>query len=177
MPVIHQKSWAPDTTRHPRLVAELAAEMRANHPFGQPLVLVKAYSRSGHLSVNVVWDKWAAKDGLDRAGVILTAYGKVYGEEEREKVMVPIGYTEPEAVEFGLLPFEVRPLLRKTDPPEWHTGCRQAMLDLGASDLWKKGHPRLRLPTEELAAEYVRELSTRVPGSDDVWSVTRATAE
>lgn len=173
MPVIHQKPWSPDTSKHPRLTAELAAELRADRAFGQPLILVHKYSRSGLIAVTVIWDKWGSKDGLDRAGVILTSYGRVYGEEEREKVMVPLGYTEPEAVDSGLLPYAVVPLLRKTDPPELWDGCRKAMLDLGASDLWKKGHPRLRLPTEELAQRYADELTKRVPGSEGVWSVTQ----
>jgi hypothetical protein len=173
MPVIHQKPWAPDASRHPDLLRRLVAELNTPSEFGQPLLWVRTFERSGLRSVAAVWDAWEQVDFLDRVSVILKAYEEVSGVTERDRIGTAVGYTEPEAVEAGVLPFAVVPLLRKTDPAGLRDGCRQAMLDLGASDLWKKGFPRLRLPTEELANRYLDELARRVPGSDGVWSIER----
>ena len=177
MPVVKTRYAAPNVSRFADLRDRLVSEWREPRAFGQPLIREEAFARSGLVGLSVIWDEWESRSDEERVAIILSAYAEVSGTNPEGCVALASGFTEPEAAESGLLPFEVRPLLRKTDPPEWHTGCRQAMFDLGASDLWKKGQPRLRLPTEELAAEYVRELSTRVPGSDDVWTVTRAATE
>ncbi len=151
----------------------LADEMRKPKSFGQPLVLVRKFRRSGLMEVRVIWDRWTDLDDSDRSTVILDSYAEVHGEEERDKVAVPVGYTEEEAVETGILPFAVTPLLRKSDPQELWDQCRVAMLELGATDEWKKGYPRLRLPTINQADLYLEELTRQVPNSEGIWSVSK----
>jgi len=178
MPVVKDRFTPPNVSRFSALRERLVSEWRQPGAFGQPLIREETFDRTGLIGLTVVWDEWEPRDDLERGTIITNAYSEVFGSDQKDRIAFAVGFTEPEAVESGVLPFEVMPLVRKSDPPEWFAGCRQAMLDLGASELWKKGYPRLRLPTLELAEQYVRELSARVPGSDDVWSISQAaTAE
>lgn len=169
MPVMKDQYTPPDVSRYAALQERLAAELRNPRPFGQPLVREETFSRSGLIGVTVVWDAWEPRDAVQRSTIILNAYEEVYGKEYKDRIGFAIGFTEPEAVDAGLLPYEVKPILRKSDPPDLTTRCREAMLELGASDLWRSDEPRLRLPSSEQAAQYVSELVRRVEGSEGVW--------
>ena len=63
-------------------------------------------------------------------------------------------------------------LLRKDDPVSWEA-CRDAMLAEGASLLFGSKNPELRFATEEEAEAARQRLIVAVPGSDEVWVVTR----
>jgi hypothetical protein len=70
------------------------------------------------------------------------------------------------------LPYRVLALLRKGDPVSWEA-CREAMLVEGASILFGSKSPELRFATEEEAEAARQRLIVAVPGSDEVWAVTR----
>ena len=173
MPVVRDQYTPPDVSRFTDVQSRLVAELRSPHPFGQPLILEEDFARTRLIGVTVVWDDFEPRSDLQRSTLILNAYEQVFGKEHKDRIGFAVGYTEPEAVESGLLPFTVSPHLRKSDPLELRDKCRAAMIELGASDLWKKGYPRLRLPTEELANRYFEELIRRVPGSEEVWAVVK----
>jgi hypothetical protein len=156
----------------PDLLQELIAELRTNRQGGQPRIDEQTLPRTGKIRVTVLWDKWDGIADEDRLTTIFAAYKEVEGEAFCEQIVLAMGLTFPEAVESGLLPFQIVPLLRKDDAvkPEQ---CHAALLDEGASTLIRHDHPELRFATLEEAEACVKRLVAALPGSADVWAITR----
>ncbi len=157
---------------HPALTAELVAELRADRAGGQPRIEEQHFPTTSAIRVSVFWDRWATLPDEDRSEVILQAYEQVEGKEYRDRIALALGLTFPEAYESGLLPYQVLALLRKDDPVSWEA-CRDAMLAEGASVLFASQKPELRFATEEEAEAARQRLISSLPGSEEVWVVTR----
>jgi hypothetical protein len=158
--------------RFPGLVAELVAELRNARESGQPVIEEIIFPGTKALRVTVVWDKWDTVPDKDRAETVAEAYRQVEGDEFRSRISLLDALTVPEAVEAGLLPYRVLPLLRKGDPVTAEQ-CREAMLAEGGSTLASPDCPQLCFATEAEAAACVRRLVARLPASEQVWAVTR----
>ncbi len=151
------------------LAEELAAELKDNHEFGQPLIWEQTFE-TGKARVTVIWDKWVGMPLQDRTATILRAYEMAEGAASRARIALASGLTVPEAYGAGMLPFQIFPALRKSDPvtPEQ---ARQAMIELGGSTLFGPGTVQLRFPTRDDAMRARANLVERFPGTDDVWAI------
>src|SRR5438105_20702 len=110
--IIRSREQVARPTRFPGLVEELARELKEGGESGQPVIDEQHFPRTGKIRVTVFWDKWHGVPHEERAEIILRAYEKAEGREVREQVALAVGLTFPEAVEAGMLPFQVIPLLR-----------------------------------------------------------------
>jgi len=158
------------------LVNRLAEELKANRDWGQP-VIEELESPTGNLSITVIWDAWDRLPQENRTVTILRAYELVEGGDYRDRVALASGLTVPEAYSIGMLPFQIIPVLRKSDPvtPE---ECLEAMIQEGASVLMSADRPQLRFTSLEDAEAAMRRLVQRLPSSDQVWAITQeASAE
>jgi hypothetical protein len=159
-------------TRFPDLAEELARVLEQGGESGQPVIDEQHFPRTGKIRASVCWDRWKRVPHEDRASIILRAYEKAEGQEIRDRIAFAVGLTIREAVEAGMLPFQVIPLLRKGDPVS-AGDCYQAMTDEGASRLFLEGKPQLRFTTEEEAKASIRRLVKRLPESEPVWAIVR----
>jgi hypothetical protein len=153
------------------LADKLAAELKSNHAFGQPLIYEQQFP-TGKIRSLVIWDEWQGKSLEDRTTTILAAYERAEGKGYREKVALASGLTVPEAFGAGMLPYHVFPALRKSDPVSAED-CRRAMIDEGATTLMGPGNIQLRLATEEEAEAARQRLIQRVPKTDEVWLISK----
>ena len=169
MPILKRTRGGP-VPKHAALRDALASELRSPAEFGQPLIDEEHLERSGAVLVTVVWDRWADVEEQHRPEIIESAYRKS-DPETAERITLAGGFTFPEAFEAEMLPYEVRPNLRSTDPVSAEM-CDAAMLDLGAS-LAFGGGPVLKLQSEAQARRYLDELVRCLPESKEVWSVLR----
>jgi hypothetical protein len=172
VPRIRRNPQERRSPRFPDLLAQLAQELTQSRESGQPVIEEQVFPRTQAVRVTVLWDAWEGVPDEDRAATILQAYEQAEGKEFRDRIALAIGLTIPEAVEAGLLPFQVTALLRKGDPvtPEQ---CRDAMTAQGGSTLEDPDRPLLRFATAEEAEACVRRLSQQLPGSEPVWTVTQ----
>jgi hypothetical protein len=160
--------------RHPRLVEDLARELKESHESGQPIIEELEFPRTNNLRVTVIWDRWDPIPDEDRGNVILQAYEQVEGKEFTDRIALTLGLTVPDAVETGILLYRVVPLLRAGDPVTLEQ-CLEAMREEGASVLADPSRPELRFLTEEDAAACCKRLAARLPGSEPVWTVVKDT--
>ena len=169
--IIRGRERVARPTRFPDLLEELAQELKQGGESGQPVIDEQHFPRTGKIRASVYWDKWEGVPHEDRADIILRAYEKAEGQEVRDRIALAVGLTIPEAVEAGMLPVQVIPLLRKGDPVSARDSY-QAMIDEGAS-LLPGGKPELRFATEEEAKASIGRLVKRLPGSEPVWAIVR----
>jgi hypothetical protein len=156
------------------LVERLARELKSGHDYGQPTIYELEY-RTRKLRVNVIWDEWAGVPLEDRSATILRAYEQAEGAEYRDRIALASGLTVPEAHAAGMLPVQIIPAVRPSDPvtPEQ---AREAMLAVGASKLADPQAPQLWLSTKEEAEACRRRLVERLPGSEHVWIINQEPA-
>src|SRR5581483_83968 len=154
-----------------KLVDQLVDELKAGRESGQPFIYEQAFS-TGKLRVLVIWDTWKDLPLEQRTNIIHSAIEQSDGKDYRAKVALASGLTVPEGVAAGVLPYQIITALRKGDKVTFEQ-CRDAMLAEGASQLLGPKVPQLRFPTEESAEACRKRLTKRLPGSDDIWMVTR----
>jgi hypothetical protein len=171
MPVVRNTVGVSDVTRFRPLWEDLAQELRTPREFGQPMVSEEEFPRTGLVGVTAIWDRWDGRTDLERPAIIKKAYEAAGRDDIVGRLAFAVGYTVPEAVSAGLLPFRVVPLFKRTDPPEWDEACLRAMIDLGASTLADPRKPVLGFQSLDQADACRRELMKRVPGAENVWSV------
>jgi hypothetical protein len=153
------------------LVERLADELKKKREFGQPVIDEEHYP-AGTIRVVVVWDEWDRLPPEDRTTAILQAYERAEGAEYRDKIALATGLAVPEAHAAGMLPFEVIPALRSSDPVTMEQ-CREAMIAEGASKLFGANILKLLFATHDEAEAARRRLAERLPGSDQVWVITQ----
>lgn len=161
--------------RFPDLLAELANELKSSHEAGQPLIEEHVFPKTNAVRVTVIWDKWDTVTDQDRFTIILQAYEQTEGRAFRDRIALAIGLTVPEAVELGLLPFQVVTALRPGDSVTLEQ-CRQAMIAQGASLLIDPAKPQLRFATEEEAEACRQRLIRHLPGSEPIWVIAKDAA-
>ena len=173
MPRIKRGLETPQRSAYPDLVDELAKELtQHDRACGQPRIEEEHFQKTNLVKVTVIWDKWDHVRDEDRSAVILEAYERAEGTTFRDRIALAIGLTVPEALEMGLLPYEITTALRKGDPVTLEQ-CKRAMSEAGASTLFGPGIARLRLGTKEEVDDCLAYLRKRLPGSDDVWLVSK----
>jgi hypothetical protein len=153
------------------LVEQLVDELKSDRQSGQPMIDEEEFP-TGKLRVNVIWDKWDRVPLEDRTATILRAYEQAEGQEARDRIALASGLTVPEAHAAGMLPYQVFPAVRKSDPVTIDL-CRKALMDEGASILFGEDNPQLRYSTEEEADAARKRLAKRLPGSEPVWVITK----
>jgi hypothetical protein len=154
-----------------KLVARLADELKANRPFGQPIIDEEEFP-SKKIRVNVIWDAWDRASLEARTDTILQAYEKAEGRDYRDRIALASGLTVPEAHAAGMLPYQIIAAVRKGDPVTADQ-CRRALIEEGASVLLGEDSPQLRFSTEEEAEAARKRLAERLPNSEPVWVITR----
>jgi hypothetical protein len=149
------------------LAERLAAELKSNQVYGQPFIYERKYP-TGKINVTVVWDAWHEIPMQERSATIWSAYKIAEGSAYRDQIALANGLTVPEAVEVGMLPFEIIPALRKSDPIT-EDQVLQAMLEEGATQLGHGSRVHLRFATQDEAEAARQRLITRFPNSEDIW--------
>ncbi len=160
-------------TAEPRvnLIGDLTAELRSTREVGQPTINEEEFD-TGAVRVNVFWDRWEEVPPDERGAQIIAAYRTVMGDGFVNKIGLLGGYTFPEAVALGLLPYQVIPLVRKSDPVTVEQ-CHRAMLGAGASTLFPGGKTQLRFATLEQAEVGRNNLIKSLPESEPVWTIVK----
>lgn len=154
-----------------KLVDQLADELSSDRQAGQPFIYEQQFS-TGKMRVLVVWDEWKDVALEDRTSTILAAYEKAGEKDNRARIALASGLTVPEATAAGMLPYNVFPALRTSDPVTPQE-CRDAMLMEGATELIEPGRVQLRFATEEQADASKKRLVEKLPNSADIWCITR----
>lgn len=152
-------------------VEALAGELRAPRQRGQPMIIEDSLL-TGLVQIQVIWDKFRGMNDEDRIELILAAYERAEGKSYREKIVSAVGYTVPEADDFGLLPYKIEPADQK-DERARHEQYWQAMLDEGA---YENDEEQLELcfRTLEEANEAKERLENRLQSSK--WSILKEVA-
>jgi hypothetical protein len=157
------------------LVEELVDELREQREFGQPLIEVETFPRTGLVGVTVLWDKWDGLPDIQRTAVILEAYTRANGESAASQVAFAIGMTTAEAAEIGKLPYAIRPQVKPSDGvnPE---RVRAVAQEVGSLCSPGSGSPPvMRFSSLEEAEACRKTLIEKLPGSDTVWAITHET--
>jgi hypothetical protein len=131
---------------------------------GQPIILEDGNVNGDSVRVQVVWDRWEELPGELRSAIILDAYATALGEAYRQRIKFALGMTVPEAIEVGLLPFQVIPARKKDGDPSPEE-YRKAMIDAGASLLSGEDRPQLRFATIDDAEAAMERLQEMLPNS------------
>src|ERR1700747_3503548 len=97
------------------LVARLVDELKSDRQSGQPVIDEEEFPTK-KLRVNVIWDEWDRVPLEDRTATILRAYEQAEGRDYRDRIALASGLTVPEAHAAGMLPYQVFPALRQSDP-------------------------------------------------------------
>src|SRR5439155_19206863 len=145
------------------LAEKLAAELKSGREFGQPTVYEQEYT-TGKLRVTVIWDEWADASLEERSAIILRAYELAEGAGYRDRIALASGLTVPEAAAAGMLPYQVLPAIRTTDPVN-REDVEAAMVEQGASQLEEEDGLQLRFATREEAEAYRSRLIEKLPSS------------
>ena len=145
MPRIRRRLDEPRRSPFPELLAELAKELKNAREGGQPLIEGQVFPKTNAVRVTVIWDKWESVSDEDRFQTILQAYEEIEGKAFRERIVLAIGLTVPEAAESGLLPYRISTALRRGDSVTAEQ-CREAMIAQGASVLLDSEKPRTASP-------------------------------
>jgi hypothetical protein len=144
------------------LVEELSSELKQPRPAGQPLILEEQLEHTNAIQVHVVWDELAECSEEERTRVIFDAFERVHGPESRDRVILAVGLTVPEAGDLGLLP------VRVVRVPTMGTAADQeiaaALREEGASWLRPPLAPELRFRDERDAIAAIGRLETKLPG-------------
>lgn len=172
---IRNRPESNPSSRFPKLVDELATELRADRPNGQPFISEHEFPRTRAVRVTVIWDKWQDVPSEDRYATILEAYLAVEGKEFCDRIAIAIGLTVPEAYESGMLPYHVMALLRPDDPVSLEQ-VREAVLKEGATELFGSNRVQLRFATLEEAEAAVDRLKRSLPGSEPIWQIAQEVA-
>lgn len=171
MPRIRMGFSDPPRKTDKKLVSKLAQELRSNNQSGQPFIYEQIFD-TGKVRILVIWDDWKEIPLEQRIRVILSAVEQSDGKDYRLKVALASGLTMPEAVAAGMLPYQIIAAHRKGDPVTLEQ-CSRAMLLEGASKLLDPGTIQLWFPTQEAAEACRKRLVQGLPGSDEIWLISR----
>ncbi len=115
MALIQMSRDALTNLHEDELVDELAAELRnPSESTRQPLIIEEQLNDPKLLTVFVVWEKWRLISAGARGRVIMEAYRRAQSQRH-ERIAHAIPATTEEAVQLGLLPYAIEPMLLKTE--------------------------------------------------------------
>ena len=162
-------STAKDDEGHEAaLAAELARELERDpspeEPFAQPIIFERDVPQTKTVHVTVVWEKWRSV-GIDaRDRIIMQAYEKIFPDKV-DQITIAMGMTTDEAVDVGLLPYGIEPMVRAGELTDEQV--RTMMRNEGAVET--PSGLQLRFPSLELANRAYERLAA---GSDQKhWSI------
>jgi hypothetical protein len=156
--------------QHDKFVKRLAQELTTASDAVQPLILEEHLPPNGSRRVYVIWNRWKGRELEERSQIIEDAYEQAEGEEAAAKVMIATGLTAQEALAFGLLPYKVEPLRRKSDKYS-SDASRKAMAHEAAHTLLGSKATELRYARLEDAEQAGERLKQALPGSS--WVVVK----
>jgi len=172
MPVKRRTIGGASTRPPDVLVRDLVAELKGTKEFGQPLVEVETFERTGLVGVTVVWDRLEPLSDAQRTAVILEAFTQAFGDPGPGGVAFALGLTVAEAVEAGKLPFALVASPRASDAisPE---RVRAVLDEFGGTSPAAGGLPALRFAGRDEAEACRAKLVEFLPGSDAIWTITQ----
>lgn len=165
MPFV-EKTMDSRTENDAGVLAELVRELQTPRESGQPVIEVRHMSRGGLRHVYVIWDRWDECRPEVRAAIVRDAFATVKGADYEKSIAITFPATVPEAVEMGLLPYEVKPFKWMGIKDEYVLRARQALLAEGASALRQQppnALPTLHVATEQQAEDAIARLKEAAP--------------
>lgn len=171
MPRIKRDLKEEKKPHHPGLVKKLVDELKSDKEYGQPRIEETPFP-NGAIRVTVIWDAWERVPPHERADVILEAYERAEGKSYCDRIVVAVGLTYPEAHELGMLPYKLEYSVREGETPS-EEQCLEAMLEEGASRLFRREKPELRFATQQELEKGKARLQDRLPGQKDIWVITK----
>jgi len=151
------------TVEEANLIKELSAELTSPKPAGQPLIDIRQMNRRGLKHVYVIWDRWENCDSPTRATVIRETFRQVRGEEYERAISATVPVTVQEAIDIGLLPYEISPIGWTEMSPKDQEHCRSALLSEGGIFLEYTSGPELRFLNEPDVQAALNRLRLRAP--------------
>lgn len=174
MPLIQSNTLTNQTDDENQLVQELYDEMvravNTSQPITQPFIIEQKISPTNYLHVTVVWEKWRLISAGRRGAVIMKAYEKAAPDRVND-ITIAMGVTTEEAIDLGLLPFEVVPTIRKSDD---FTEEQQKMLMKDEGAIATPSGLSLRFPSRNLADTVCERLWDK--SSRNYWAVVQMTS-
>jgi hypothetical protein len=167
---IRKRSSARRGAREESLLGDLIQELKSPRDVGQPIIIEDETPETASMRVHVIWDRWDKCAHELRSGIVMEAYQKTSRVMQGQQLTLAFGLTVPEAVDQGLLPFELVPTQKALEQP-LAPEYEKAMIDMGASTLFGSDYPQLRLASLKEAQECREKLLKQLPGSD--WIVVR----
>jgi hypothetical protein len=166
MPVIRGEPRTTVLTEERRkvLLDKLRNELAERTRTSDLLIFEIPLEQSDKIDVLVVWQAFESLRSEDRTRLILDAYPKT----RQRTISLALGVTYQEAMEQALLPYAVRPLMRRgeADPDE----LRKVMLEVGGIALPEE-KVDLRFPTMAMAEAAYQKLCDRLPGGH--WAIVQ----
>lgn len=155
------------------LIERLRIEIESPKEFGQPLIEVRDFFKTGLKGIVVIWDSWQNHSPAERTATIIQAFEIAKGRDFADQIAFASGLTFLDAGEAGKLPFLLTLRWEGIDA-ELSIKCRAAMWELGASS--KPGsvgdmYPVFRLPTLDEVDRYKAELTKKIGRDNLPWRV------
>jgi hypothetical protein len=145
------------------LQRDLERELTTPQKTGEPIIIEDETPQTKSMRVYVIWDRWK-ECGVDvRSEIIIAAYGRVRGEDVQQSITLAAGLVPADAVQMGLLPYQVLPVRKKGESPT-EEEYREAMLKAGARRFFGTS-PELRFASYEDAEACYESLQRALPGS------------
>ena len=179
MPVIRPTNWAePFASLREPLVDALAKELRGSPVLHGPVIFeMPSGAGPNRIDVIVAWDAWEGLKPEERASIIRSAYerysrelnGAIHYIDPAKAPAGPIGprltstvigATREGAISEGLLPYRVQPQIEEGEDID-ELLLRHLIREAGGIET--SGGLQLRLPTAELAADALAQVSEVMP--------------
>lgn len=168
MPVI-ETDFSGVSSRQKHLFDQLVEELKSPKSSGQPRIEIRQMKRDGLKHVHVIWDEWDECPPEERAEIIREAFVATKGSPYEKSIAITMAATTPEAVEAGLLPYEVKPFRWHLMKEPERSAVREALLREGASPLGRSWLPILAFASPEQGEEAVHRLKLSAPNFE--WGV------
>jgi len=170
MPVFEMK-LPRQTSRDAELVLELVSELRNPKPSGQPVIEIREVGPNAR-HVTVIWDKWDACNPQIRPKIIREAFANYRDPEFEKTIAVAMAATVEEAIDLGMLPFEVKPYRWYQLKEEQKGAYRQALTEEGAIRVGSGQALTLRFRTLDEAEAAVARLRAKEPSIE--WGIVQS---
>jgi hypothetical protein len=165
-------SQSSSTTSVASLTRQLAAHIGAPVSLVEPFIVEDRVPQTRSRHVTVIWNAWKNLPRDVRSRIILDAYqssNRLHGDTVR----VALGLTQQEAFDRGYLPFQIVPMIRKSDPVS-PGEIRKALASIGGIHVKVDSARQVRFPSQSHAEEAYRRLAEKIHGP--YWAITQEIA-
>ena len=160
---------------HEALVGSIAKALRDEAQDDPPVIFEISTGGSDAFEVIVIWDRWSGINPGNRMGMVMEAYRRLATSSldvlDEDKISTVLPLMVYEAIEMGIVPYEVQHNLQPTDMN--YEGVRRLMKESGAIEIAR--WTGLRLPTLQMAKEakarLERETQAMTPRVE--WRISR----